>query len=73
MKNLVYYCPGDSIGSPAHVNAEFADHQFVKDSRTVCILRFMTGDPTSYQNLPHIDGECDRCKPERPFPKEEGR
>jgi hypothetical protein len=72
MSGLVYYCPGDSIGSPAHMTWNEADNQFVKDARMVRILGFMTGDPTSHQNSPHINGECERCKPQRPFPRFRG-
>lgn len=59
---LVYYCPGDSIGSPAHLTPHAADIQFVKDSRMVSILSWTEGRPSYLSNSPHIGGECNKCK-----------
>ena len=56
---LVYYCPGDSIGSPAWILETEAHRQIARDREIIRALEETDGR-TRYQ--PHIGGECLLCK-----------
>lgn len=61
--DLVHYCPGDAVGSPAAMPREQAEAELQKDLEYLSVLDVIDPSPPSAsRSLPHIGGTCDRCK-----------
>ena len=56
--DLVLYCPGEAVGSPAYLKREEAEGQLKRDLEYCEIMERATGK--KYQ-LPHINGGCKVC------------
>ena len=61
MANLVHYCPGSAVGSPAGLTRAEAEYYLAQDTDFINTL--VEADalekPVIY---PHIGGECARCR-----------
>ncbi len=60
--DMVYYCPGDSIGSPAGLPKSEAERYLREDNDMIDLLRSTGGGHRAAPNRPHIGGLCDRCR-----------
>lgn len=59
--SYVNYCPGDAIGSPACLHRDEAERYLEQDRQYLDLMKRVGVTVSQY---PHINGYCDRCKPE---------
>ena len=59
---LVYYCPGNAVGSPALLPKDRAEAQCESDTAHLRKLQAVGATPDGTLQLPHIGGTCKVCK-----------